>query len=224
MTKEEVMLELEKFGSEQTKKILVRHGAKEPFFGVKVADLKKIVKKTKKNHELSLELYDTGNSDAMYLAGLIAYETRITREQLDSWAKKAYWYMISDYTVAWIAAESPHGWDLALEWIDSAEEFVASAGWATLSNIVAIAADEELDKIKLGELLDRVEKTIHDAPNRVRYTMNSYVIALGGHVADFTARASRAAESIGKVHVDMGGTACKVPYAADRLSQYPGPL
>lgn len=30
---------------------------------------KEILKKTKKNHELSLELFATGNSDAMYLAG-----------------------------------------------------------------------------------------------------------------------------------------------------------
>ena len=56
----------------------MNHGAKEPFFGVKVGDLKKILKKTKKNHELSLELYKTGNSDAMYLAGLMADEKKIT--------------------------------------------------------------------------------------------------------------------------------------------------
>lgn len=40
-------------------------------FGVKVGDMKTIVKKVKVNYELSLlELFDTGNSDAMYLAGL----------------------------------------------------------------------------------------------------------------------------------------------------------
>ncbi len=58
-------------GSEQTKKVFMRHGAREPFFGVKVGDMKKIVKRVKKNHELSLALYDTGNGDAMYLAGLM---------------------------------------------------------------------------------------------------------------------------------------------------------
>lgn len=72
MTKEEVLKELEVYGNAQTKKTYATHGAKEPYFGVKVQDLKKILKKTKKNHELSLELYATGNSDAMYLAGLMA--------------------------------------------------------------------------------------------------------------------------------------------------------
>ena len=68
---QEIMQQLEQFGNETTKRIYKNHGAKEPLFGVKVGGLKKIVKKVKKNHELSLQLYDTGNSDAMYLAGLI---------------------------------------------------------------------------------------------------------------------------------------------------------
>jgi len=76
MTVKEVLKQLEDFGDERTKNTLSKHGAKEPFFGVKVADLKKILKQTKKNHELSLELYNTGNSDAMYLAGLMADENQ----------------------------------------------------------------------------------------------------------------------------------------------------
>ncbi len=86
----EVLSLLEEYGNEQTKKTLINHGAKEPFFGVKVADLKKILKKTKKNHELSLELFETGNSDAMYLAGLMADENQISKDQLQGWVKKAY--------------------------------------------------------------------------------------------------------------------------------------
>ena len=42
-----LMKELEAMGSEQTKKVLMKHGAREPFFGVKVGDLKKIVKNLK---------------------------------------------------------------------------------------------------------------------------------------------------------------------------------
>ena len=40
MDKSEVMKELEAYGDERTKNTLIKHGAKEPFFGVKVADLK----------------------------------------------------------------------------------------------------------------------------------------------------------------------------------------
>ena len=99
MTKKEILNKLEEYGDKQTKSTLMTHGAKEPFFGVKVQDLKKILKKVKKNHQLSLELYATGNSDAMYLACLMADENQITEEQLEDWVDKAYWYYLSEYTL-----------------------------------------------------------------------------------------------------------------------------
>ena len=43
------MDELKSKGSESTKKVLLKHGIKEPFFGVKISDLKVIEKRVKKN-------------------------------------------------------------------------------------------------------------------------------------------------------------------------------
>ena len=213
MTKDEIMLELSKFGNEQTKKVFTRHGAREPFYGVKVGDLKTLVKKIKTDHKLALELFNTGNSDAMYLAGLIADENLVSRKELQVWAEGAYWYMLSEYTVPWLAAESQYGWELALEWIESPEERIASAGWSTLSNHVSLRSDEELDLDKLSELLDRVSINIHQSQNRVRFTMNGFVIAIGSYVKGLTDKANEVATSIGKVSVDVGGTSCKVPLA-----------
>ena len=99
MTAAEVLKELETYGDVRTKNTLMNHGAREPFFGVKVGDMKKILKKTKKNHELSLELYATGNSDAMYLAALMADESQITEAQLDQWVDQAYWYYLYEFAV-----------------------------------------------------------------------------------------------------------------------------
>jgi 3-methyladenine DNA glycosylase AlkD len=219
MTVSEVIQELESYGNETTKRIFINHGAREPFFGVKVQDLKKIVKKIKKDYRLSLELYDTGNSDAMYLAGLIADEKAMTKQDLQKWVKGAYWYMISDYTVPWIAAESNFGKELAMEWIESDQEFIASAGWATLSNLVSLKPDNELDIENISALLDRVEMEIHSAQNRVRYTMNGFVIAVGSYIKELTNKAIIIGEKIGKVHVDMGGTACKVPLAPEYIQK-----
>ena len=219
MTVEEVFKDLELYANDGTKNVLMKHGAREPFYGVKVQDLKKIVKKIKKDYLLSLELYATGNSDAMYLAGLIADADLMTKADLQLWAKEAYWYMISEYTVPWIAAESNFGYELALEWIESEEETIAATGWATLSSLVGIKEDEVLDLKKLKDLLLKVEKEIHEAKNRVRYTMNGFVIAVGASVVSLTDDAMKVAYKIGKVQVEMGGTSCKVPYAPDYIQK-----
>jgi 3-methyladenine DNA glycosylase AlkD len=208
-----ILKELEALGSAQTKKIYLNHGAPDNLYGVKVGDLKGIVKRIKKDYQLAIDLYNTGNGDAMYLAGLIGDEKKMTKADLNKWAKKSSWYMISEYTVPFVAAESPYGWELANEWINSNRENVASAGWATLSGIVSTIPDERLDMKALSILLDIVAKDIHQSANRVRHTMNGFVIATGCYVKALSSKAREVAGQIGKLHVEMGDTACKVPDA-----------
>jgi 3-methyladenine DNA glycosylase AlkD len=219
MGAQEILDELKSLGSESIKKVLLKHGAQEPFFGVKVIDLKKLQKRIKKDHKLALDLYDSGVSDAMYLAGLIVDDSKMSKKDLQRWAKGAYWYMLSEYTVPWVAAESPHGHALALEWIESTKENIAAAGWATLSSLVSIKADSELDLDELKRLLQRVEKTIHKQSNRVRYVMNGFVIAVGSYVAALTNLAIQTAQKIGPISVDMGQTECQVPSAVDYIEK-----
>jgi len=213
----EVLIELESYADQRTKSTHMKHGAKEPLFGVRVADLKKILKKTKKDHKLSLALFETGNSDAMYLAGLMADEKQITKNDLNQWVNGAYWYYLSEYTVPWIAAESPYGFELGLEWIRSKEESVASAGWSTLLNYASI--NDALDLETYASLLDEVAERIQDAQNRVKYTMNGFVIAIGCYIPELTQKAKEIAEKIGKVNVFMGDTSCKVPLALDYIKK-----
>ena len=219
MTKKEILKELEKYGNEQTKKTLIKHGAKEPFFGVKVQDLKQILKKVKKNHNLSLELYATGNSDAMYLACLMADENQITKGQLEDWVDKAYWYYLSEYAVPWIAAETEYGFELGIRWIRSDKERIASAGWATLAYYAGVNQDKNLDTEAYRKLLDTIEKKIDNTQNRVRFTMNGFVISVGTYIEGLTKKSKEVASRIGKVNVNMGGTACKVPLATDYINK-----
>jgi 3-methyladenine DNA glycosylase AlkD len=219
MTANDIVAELKSLGNESYKKVMLAHGAKEPFFGVKIEDMKKIQKRIKVDYQLALDLYETGISDAMYFAGLIADDAQMTKKDFQRWAEKSFMPLISEYTVAWVAAGSKHGCEMALAWIDSKKENVASSGWATLSSLVGITDDADLDLAELKRLLQRVEKTIHQQPNRVRYAMNGFVIAAGSYVKALTAAATETAKKIGPVSVDMGGTACKVPFAADYIKK-----
>lgn len=69
----------------------------------------------------------------------------------------------------------------------------------------------------MKRLLQRVQKTIHDAPNLVRYAMNSFVICVGSYVKPLNELALKTAATIGPVSVDMGNTACKVPSAMEYI-------
>ncbi len=219
MTAKEIVAALKPLGNESYKKILLNHGIQEPVFGVKVEDLKKIQAKVKKNYQLALDLYDTGIYDAMYLAGLIADDAKMSKADLKKWLAKANCSSLAEYTVAWVASESPHGWELANQWIDSKDETEASCGWATLRSLVAIKPDSELDLTALKKLLQRVQAAIHQQPDRARYAMNGFMIALGTYVEPLTEAALKTAAAIGPISVNMDGTSCKVPSVAEQIQK-----
>ena len=211
MTTKEVLHQLKAMGNESTACILMKHGAQQPCLGVKIEDIKKLLKPLKGRQDVALELFSSGVYDAMYLAALVADGAKMTRAQLDEWAQLNYGSSISSYTVPWVASESPYGFELALEWIDSKKEFVVVSGWSTLSCMVALTPDEKLDITKLKNLLNRVLIQLPNAPNGVRSAMNSFVIAVGCYVLSLTNVAIDIAGKLGPVSVDMNGTACKVP-------------
>jgi hypothetical protein len=49
--------------------------------------------------------------------------------------------------------------------------------------------------------------------------MNSFVITVGGYCTHLSADAVNVASTLGKVKVDMGGTACKVPDATEYINK-----
>src|SRR5713226_4960795 len=103
MTAAAIVDELKPLGQASYKKVLLNHGIKEPVFGVKIEELKKIQKRIKKDYQLALDLYDTGIYDAMYLAGLIADESQMTKKDLQRWVEQATGHALCGSTVSWVA-------------------------------------------------------------------------------------------------------------------------
>lgn len=218
MTAHEILTALRQKGQDRYKRLLMKnYGVKDPCFGVPISELKKFQKRIKQDYQLALDLYATGNYDAMYLAGLIADDARMTRRDLQRWVRDAYAAALPGTTVPSVAAGSPHGWELALKWIESPKSLVAAAGWGTLGCLVSVKDDAELDVPQLKQLLERVSRTIHQAPDVVRYQMNAFVIAAGCYVRALTELALQIGEKIGPVHADLGNNACQVPFAPDYI-------
>ncbi|MGV3757106.1 MAG: DNA alkylation repair protein [Verrucomicrobiota bacterium] len=217
MTATEILAELAPLGTASYKKVLVNnYCVKEPCFGVKIGDLKKIQKRIKMDHQLALDLYASGNYDAMYLASLIADDACMTKRDLQRWADAAYAGSLPG-AVASVAAGNPHGHEMALKWIESPKPLIAVIGWATFASLVSVKADADLDIPELKQLLQRVQKEIHKAPDAVRYEMNMFLIAVGCYVSSLTELALKTAAKIGPVSADLGNNSCEVFSATDYI-------
>jgi 3-methyladenine DNA glycosylase AlkD len=211
-TYETVMEELRSQGTSQNAKIYRRHGAGGEIFGVSFATLGALKKKLKTDHDLARALWASGSYDARVLATMIADPQQMTAADLDAWAATADSYPVADALARNLAARlSPPPWETARRWIASPDEWVAYAGWQLLS-ILALQ-DGSADDEALRDVLRDIEGRIHGSQNRVRYGMNSAVIAIGSRSPALAEAATATAGRIGKVEVDHGQTDCKTPDA-----------
>jgi hypothetical protein len=108
---------------------------------------------------------------------------------------------------------------MALEWIDSKETLHSVAGWATLASLVSVKPDDDLDLKQLKSLVKRVQKSIHQETDEVRYHMNAFLIALGSYVEPLLDDVIKAAEKIGPVTADLGDNDCKTPNIAEYIAK-----
>ena len=214
MTKKEVMEELESYGSEQTRKIYTNHGADLEQFGVSMANLKKLFKKVKKNHELGFELLFSGNIDAMYMSKWMIDSSKLTRHQLEEILLSTTYYMIIDSIVAYLAAkDTALGLDCLHHWIDHDDKRFRQSAYSLFGLILMSYSDELIDTNLVKIKLEHVKENIHNEENRVRYSMNGFLISAGIYLSQFTDTCKEYASDIGKVTVYMGKTSCKVPDA-----------
>ena len=196
-----VMEELEALGKERMKKMYISNGAHEPLFGVATGAMKPIARKIKIDQPLAEELYATGNYDAMYFAGIIADPKGMTESDFERWMDGAYFYMLSDYVVAVTLAEADIAQDVADEWIASGEELRMSGGWSCYCWLLGNRKDAEFSESKLANMLQLVEKTIADSPERTKSSMMNFIYTVGISYLPLHEKAVETAKAIGTVEI-----------------------
>ncbi|PGV69989.1 DNA alkylation repair protein [Bacillus thuringiensis] len=216
MLLEEVMQQLEEYGTEQNRKTYKNHGAKEPQFGVSFANLKLLKKKIKKDTDLAVELWETKNMDAMTLATYILDPKNLTTEQLNSWVQDVDYYCLMDVFMTSICT-SPIAIERMEEWTKSNDEWIGRAGWSLLANISI--KNKALHDGFFSPYLEEIKENIHNEKNRKKEAMNSALIAIGIRNEDLERQAIEIAREIGKVEVDHGATSCKTPDAESYIKK-----
>lgn len=218
MTAQEIVDQLSTMGRESYRKTMRNHGVHEPLFGVSIGDMQPIRKAIKKDYQLAKDLYATGIYDAMYLGGLVADEKKMTASDLEDWMANSKCHPIATSTVAAVAAESAHGWELGLKWINAADETTQSAGWASLSGVLSLRDNSELDLDAIRALMQRISSSIHTQSDGIKYSMNNFVISVGAYVEPLADEAMKVAEANGKMPVTLVGD-CKMPFAPEYIEK-----
>lgn len=227
MKYQEAMKRLKAAGTAQNRKIYRRHGVVGEMFGVSYANLEKLRKDVLRDpesprkyaahdHDLALQLWQSGNHDARVLATMLADPSQMKSGLLDQWIRDCESPQ-AEGAVVGLTKKTRFAQAKMEKWRKSRRELTAAAGWNLLCEL-ALAAPE-LSEDFFEPYLDEIQESIHSATNRARYAMNNAVIAIGGRSAGLRRKAVQAAKKIGPVDVDHGETGCKTPDAVPYIEK-----
>jgi len=212
----QTMATLKKLGTAQNVKVYRRHGVGENLFGVSFANLGKLSKSLKTNHDLAVELWASGNADARFLATMVADPAEMTGAIADRWVKDLDNYVITDYFSSFIARTTFAETQLA-KWMKSKMEFVRQAGYSTFAS--CLKDEREISDAACLHVLEMIEREIHGSANRAKHAMSMAICAIGIFRPLLAEEAIASSKRIGKVDVDHGETSCKTPDAAGYIEK-----
>jgi 3-methyladenine DNA glycosylase AlkD len=107
--------------------------------GVPVSALRKMAKSIGRDHPLALELWDSGIHEARILATIVDDPARVTKRQMDRWARDFDSWDVCDQACQNLFPHSPHAWEMAAKWAAARPEFVRRAGFALMASLAVRA-------------------------------------------------------------------------------------
>jgi len=209
MTTTEIKKYLEENGDEKVRRHNIKNGVGENQYGVKLGDLRKLAKKIKTNHELALQLWDTGNYDVRMLAILIMDPSKLTTDELDTLVRSVNSTRVADWVNSYIVKLHPDNETLRLKWMHDSDPMAARAGW-NLTKQRIVRDPEMLDMTKL---LDRLENEMADASEVAQWTMNFCLVEIGINHPEHRQRALEIGENLGIYQDFPAAKGCTSPFA-----------
>ena len=216
-TVDEILAQLKSLGDDARRKHNTKAGAPDNQFGVKLGDIralakKMIAKKSKADHQLALDLWDTGNVEAQLLATLIIKPISLTADELDKLTRTTTCTQVAEWLNSYVVAEHPEKESLRAKWMKVKDRWAARAGWHLTASRVNKHADGGADGLDLPALLDRIEKEMPKAMPEVQWTMNNTLAAIGIHDPKLRKRAIAIGEKIGLYRDWPVSKGCTPPY------------
>jgi 3-methyladenine DNA glycosylase AlkD len=208
MTVKEILAQLKSLGDDARRAHNVKAGAPDNQFGVKLGDIRAIARKIKTDHELALELWDTGNVEAQHLATLIIKPALLSADELDTMARSTTCAQVAEWLNAYVVAQHPEKESLRGKWMKEKDRWAARAGW----HLTASRVNKDAGGLDLAALLDRIEKELPKAAPEVQWTMNNTLAAIGIRDAALRRRAVAIGEKIGLYRDWPVSKGCTPPY------------
>ncbi len=171
--------------------------------GVSVPDMRKIARSAGKNHQLALDLWDTGVPEGMIVAGMIAEPDKLTEQQMEDWVVDINSWDICDQVCMNLFEKTPLAEKKIFEWSTREGEFVKRTSYALIACLAwhdKQAVDERFINyfplIVAGSTDERnfVKKAVNWALRNIgkrNKNLNKEAIQLARHIHEIDSKSAR---------------------------------
>jgi 3-methyladenine DNA glycosylase AlkD len=162
--------------------------------GVPVTEIRRLAKQAGHSHELAAELWASGIHEARILATIVEEPARVTRGQMNRWARDFDSWDVCDQACQNLFRYTPLAWTMAAEWAGARGEFVRRAAFALMAGLAVKdkhAPDEDFEA-----LLPLISSAATDERTLVKKAVNWALRAIGKRNPHLRRAAIAAAEEI----------------------------
>jgi len=211
----QVMSELERAGSESVRNRGVRQNLGQPQFGVLSGKLRALAKSIGQDHELALQLWDTGNYDAQLLAAIVLEPARLTAKEANRLVKSLSNVQLLDELTIRSVAIAPCAPKLLEPWMGSKKELIGRAGWnLAVGGLLA----RRTDHLDIDALLERIEAEILQAPLPKQDAMNRCIVEIAVKLPEYRKAGIALGKRLGRFDKRPVPRGCVSPYAPEWIA------
>jgi 3-methyladenine DNA glycosylase AlkD len=192
---EKLILRLESMASPTGSEGMARYGIRsEKVLGLSMGELREMAKELGKDHQLALCLWTAGFHESRILAALIDDPSRVTEEQIESWAMDFDNWAVCDSVCTSLFRRTQFARSKCLEWPSRDEEYVKRAGFTLMA---ALAVHEKKGGDGLFEsFFEIIERESMDDREYVKKGVNWALRQIGKRNSSLNEKAIQVAERI----------------------------
>lgn len=194
-----VLERLQAMGNPEDAAGMARFGINiEKAYGIRIPELRKLAKELGKDHQLALDLWDSGMHEARILASMLDDPKQVTEKQLEAWVSDFNSWDLCDQCCGNLFDKTPFAYDKVVEWAARPEEFVKRAGFALLAWLAV--HDKKAPDEQFEGFLPLILRESTDERNFVKKAVNWALRHIGKRNLALNAKAIVAAEEMAKIN------------------------
>jgi len=191
----DIISKLQRLSNPQAVAGMARYGINPAkIYGVSIPNLRSIAKEIGTDHELALDLWNSGIHEARIIAGMIADPDRTTERLADSWVKDFDSWDVCDQCCMNLLRYTGFAYSKAVEWSSSDKEYVKRAGFVMMACLAV--GDKKAGDEKFLAFLPIIKKEAGDSRNYVQKAVNWALRQIGKRDAALNRKAIETAEEI----------------------------